>query len=334
MQKLKYIKEVEKSLSDGIVCLTQPNGEERYNFCFLSFNQHFTSSTTPLNILENKGMELDTKILAGFYGEAFSIASFTKPNYSDYLKEVTFEDVIVDFSGELIAIDGFEPISLVEVKELDEYPFVLRIENDDHFGESAELISVNKNGRDKNDLWVVSNHSKEILTNLFTEFESYILLSETAGPIYLSKEKYNLIKECGGMDFSILGVEEGSNYVVMPSLTIMLGDAVIEHIILDTREKTPDYHYSNSNEPVYDDFDDGFDSGFDDDFDELSKQDLSSTHSNIETAEVVEELSDTVGEADWVREMEMEADWDDEISLNEDESDDWDEEIELNEEDK
>lgn len=320
-KKITKIQDVNDFLKKGLVCLVQPKGEECYNFGYLTFNSNFINTCSPFDILKEKEINVSTKMLSGFYGEIFSIATMRAPNYSEYLKSIEFEDLTINFADPLYLIDGFKHVRLINVADTGEFPFDVL--------DDEEIISINEKGQDENGNWIVSNFKEDFVVSLFEEREGYIILSETAGPIYISKEKHQLINKLGAVDYSFLGVDMESDFKVFPVLQIIFDNEIVDTIILNTQEKptstaTPIFEDSfseNDIEGLNDIEDDG------DVFLDAALKNIRSIDENYEDMDIVFVDED---------EDDNEEDWDTELSLDvdeQDDDDDWDDDIELEKED-
>lgn len=322
-KKITNIEEVEHFLSKGIICLSQPVADEKYTFGYLTGSQYFAGVTSsPIDILKNEEINVPSKMLAGFYGEVFSIASLTAPNYSEYLKNIEFEDLSIDFNAAIYLIDGFDFVELnTEHEGTVSHPFVFIVD--------GEIVCVNEKGRDENNEWIVSNYKQEFFENLFEENEGYVILSESNGPIYISKEKYNLINELGAIDLSVLGIDVESPFDIIPVIQISLEGDIFDTIMLNTKEREPVHPTDESRFGYTDEDGDEYDSeGLSDEvfFNEESEFNWNNDDEEIDV--VISEMNDNVAD---------EGDWDQELSIeleNDDELGDWDDEIDLEDEDK
>lgn len=338
LKKITKIHDIHSSLTDSILCMVQPKNEDKYNFGYITRNSHLGEVINgypcfgTLDILEKKVMrEYYSKEFAGFYGEVFKIASLKKPHYGNYLKELNFDKVLVNFSNSIYSLNDF---GLLEVRDvLDNVEHCYQVTD-----QSGEVFYLNEYGRDEKNNWIASNYKESFFEDVFKEQEGYLYLTNEHGPLFVSKTVYNKFENPEDVleHLNIINKE----YDVFPVLNILFEDEIVDTVLLNTKQHNiskPVTEYQNFHETMNSDVFTKYNKNNDE------SKEIDDLDYDIENIVEIEN-EDNDEDFDWDDEIEVEGDsndenfgWDDEIEIEDDSNDedfDWDDEIEIEEEDK
>ena len=264
MKKIELTSEIANALDTTITAFIQINDNQEQQYSFITTNKEYIKSINPAILIpddddeynddeydeydeydesddptvtynlitgERLIQDTDNGCFASFYGEIYSIASFSKPNYAKYLDELTICNYKINLENQLFSIETNESVYI----ENDNDSIKLYLSSDNSFIDYIDEIGRSIATKEL----IVSNLSLTDFKNVFTEKKGFLYLGEQTGLKFISNNIVELIRKDGDYLKNLQIQKE--NYCTIPVISIYFKDTLIDNLVLKLNDENIDW---------------------------------------------------------------------------------------------